>query len=56
MSSIKSIAACFIIGVASAETAMSSFMKYCSEHGKSYSTMEEFEMRFDLYNKAEDKI
>jgi hypothetical protein len=31
-------------------------MTYCSQHGKSYNTMEEFKMRFEIFQKAELKI
>jgi len=32
---------------------VNAFMKYCSEHGKSYKTMEEFEMRLAMFNKMD---
>jgi len=35
---------------------MSSFMEYVSKHGKTYKTVEEFEMRLSLYNKVEAQI
>lgn len=32
------------------------FMEYCSQHQKSYKTMEEFSMRLEMWNKVEDAI
>ena len=43
-----------LAGIAAAD--MTTFMEYCSKHGKSYTTMEEFQMRFDIFNKTDDKI
>jgi len=57
MNTIKSLAACFALAAGvSAESTISDFMKYCSQHNKSYDSMEEFKMRFEFFKKAEVKI
>jgi hypothetical protein len=57
MNTIKKLAAFVALcaGV-TAESTMTDFMTYCSQHGKSYNTMEEFKMRFEIFQKAELKI
>jgi len=57
MNTIKSLAVCLALAAGvSAESTIADFMKYCSEHNKSYSSMEEFKMRFEFFKKAEVKI
>jgi len=57
MNTIKKVAAFVVLstGVA-AESSIADFMNYCSKHSKSYNTMEEFKLRFELFQQAEIKI
>ena len=51
-----SIFALGLVNVTLGSENMSSFMEYVSKHGKTYKTVEEFEMRFSLYNKVDAQI
>jgi KDEL-tailed cysteine endopeptidase len=46
----KSFAAVAFTGVATASVSPFEFMQYISKHGKSYPTLEEFNMRMELFN------
>jgi len=46
--------ATFVAGAfASEQPLFGEFIKYVGQHGKSYNTMEEFQMRYERYNRAD---
>jgi len=46
----------YVAGAFASEQNLGEFIQYVGQHGKSYNTMEEFQMRFERYNRADSFI
>merc|ERR1712166_744312 len=46
----------YVAGAFASEQNLGEFIQYVGQHGKSYNTMEEFQMRFERYNRADSYI